>query len=144
MLIFVDFETNGLKGEIIEACAIDEKNNLIIKTNNNFNYFFNFILNYKIDNNNPYNIFVFWHNFMPNYLKRNYKDFHNKIEINYLIFNQIFCYINFNKDNKFKLNYTIYEITFYLLKRHHLGMAENDCRDLIECFYKLKERIKYD
>lgn len=129
MLTFIDFETEGLNGKILEACAVNEEGDILKyeKENIDFDNFMNQII--KDDN-----VVVFWHSFMIIYLAIYKPSIFNKLKGQFLIFNDFYSIFNGVKQPK----YTIQHITKELTGRDHKGNAKNDALDLYECFRKMQ------
>ena len=153
--IFIDFESevirNNFFSKMTEFYAIDENNNIILNEKFNDKYtednkeninkcFYKLVdyCNLKFKNEEVY--FVFWHNWMIQYLsKKSFNILQNILRNKYLILCNI-CLVEKLKENKpfiYLSSVKIDNITSLLLGRNHKGNALDDCKDLRECFKKI-------
>lgn len=133
MNIFIDFETEGLNGKIIEICARSEDNSIIVNEKNP-DYKTQISIFQKLFQKE--NIIVFWHPWMLKYLSTNYIKTISRLDLRCLIFMNIY---NFIKDeNK---EYSIQSATKDLINKEHIGTAYQDSEDLLMCYKKLKEKL---
>lgn len=156
--IFIDFETQLLKnnyfGKLIEFCAIDEQNNVIlnkkfndktIKDNKeNIENCFKKILDYcKLKFNDEKVYFIFWHNWMIQYIsKKSFNIIQNTLKNRYLILCNIVFFekLKENEPYIYLSEVRIENVTMLLAGRTHKGNALSDCIDLKECFEKTIKR----
>lgn len=141
--LFIDFETNGLKGEIEEI-------SFILTDIDGFSYDHNHYTTYEEIYNKAFKdiynllsddvLIIFWHQFMPLYLNKYYEEFFNNLKNRYLIFMN--CYSLFKGCQKTR--YCIKEATYELAKKEHKGNSEDDVLDLYKCFFKLKDKFKQE
>lgn len=129
MITFVDFETEGLNGPIIEACAVNEEGKVIKYEKGKFN--FESFLKEIVDNGD---VIIFWHNFMPIYLSLYQNKAFNYMKGKFLIFTDFYSIFDGVKQPRYKIQ----DITFTLTGRDHKGNAKQDSLDLWECYNKMK------
>lgn len=129
MLTFIDFETNGLSGEITEICAVDETGKIIKyeKDKVNVDSFISEIVQED-------NVIIFWHHFMPIYLASYETKTFNKLKGRFYSFIDFYAIFNYIKQPRYKIQ----EITKELTGRDHKGNAKDDALDLYECFKKMQ------
>lgn len=137
MFVFVDFETNGLNGNVTEAFAIDENGkpissvNLKIEDNVEINQNFGKFMNDIISDDS---VIIFWHNYFPIYLSKYYPIYFSKMKGNFVSFIDFFAIFDGLKQPKYKIQ----DVTYFLTGRDHKGNAKDDCYDLYECFNKTR------
>lgn len=157
MAIFVDFETNGLYGEVTEAYALDDNGNCLgyfnIKNKNEEENKEKRRFKFKLqkDNNENNKLFlnfdsmmeflcslndeiVFWHSYMPAFLCKKYENVYEYLKGNFVCFTDFYAIFDGLKCRRYK----IADITENLIQREHQGNAEDDCKDLYECFQIVK------
>lgn len=130
MLTFVDFETVGLNGDVVEACAVNESGKVILyqgKGNINFEDFMDAVMN-------DGGVIIFWHNFMPLYLSHYMPNIFNKMKGRFLVFTDFYAIFDGVKQPR----YSIQEITKNLTGRNHVGNARQDALDLAECYRRMQ------
>lgn len=118
-MLFVDFETDGLDGPIIDFSMIHEGTELL--KSNEFGEMKQFLGEEFV---------VFWHYFMPSYIEKYFPDLFFKMRGKFICFVDIAFYLI----GKIKID----DITFELLRRHHEGNAKQDVLDLYECYIMKK------
>ena len=140
MFTIVDFETDGFEGPITELVAVDENRKVIAninkkelylgksddKSNYNINVikFFNSIVK-------DGNVIIFWHHFMPLYLKQYFPYIMDDIlKGKFVIFTDFYAIFDRLKQPR----YRIADITMDLTGREHKGNALDDALDLYDCF----------
>ena len=130
--VFIDFETDGLEGKIIEIAATDKKENIFFQKNpENLNNFYDDLKKYY---KNDF-IIIFWHKWMIEYLIKHELNFYNNLSGKSLIFTDIYSFMDKNRHGRYKIDY----ITSNLINRKHKGNAKDDAIDLKDCYYKLSK-----
>ena len=130
MLVFVDFETDDLKGEVIEACAVNENGKVMLnhkKGSVDFDGFMRTIVQKGT-------VIIFWHNFMPIYLSNYKPEIFNSMEGRFLTFVDFYALF----DGVKKPRYSIDGITQELTGNYHKGNALSDALDLYSCYQKMR------
>lgn len=123
-MIFVDFETKGLYGPITELAVIEEGKDAELSIPS-------IISISKYMGNKT---LVFWHHYMPFYIKSTNENLFELMRGNFICFSDIGFYLTGKRK--------IQDITNLLLNRDHKGNALQDVIDLKECFYIGRGRLK--
>lgn len=128
-LVFLDFETDGLDGPIVETCLRGADNEVLFE-NTDITSIIKFCKKEGLT-------IVVWHQFMIEYLYSKNKEAYKYLEGRFIIMTQIYSLFDGFK----KSRYSIFEITKRFTNREHLGNALNDSSDLNECFYKMTKEL---
>lgn len=123
-VFYVDVETDGLYGKFLEGAVVKlEQEPKSAKTQKWFNQLFDSF-------NNNEDIVVFWHRYIPDWIKENDRELYNKFKGRFICFMDIY---NATIQLQPSIN-TIADATKNILNREHKGEAKQDAIDLMQAY----------